>query len=91
LADAKHLLDHLCLKPLIEKTRFTLHHGGSKWEIDEFDGENRGLIVAEIELSDERQQFDKPDWVGQEVTADVRYYNSHLVRHPYSAWASPSE
>jgi adenylate cyclase len=56
------------------------------WEVDEFLGVNAGLVVAEIELDSEDQAFAKPDWIGQEVTADARYYNSSLVRHPFSSW-----
>jgi adenylate cyclase len=89
LADAEHLLNRLCIQPLIEKTRYTIQHSGWKWEIDEFAGENRGLIVAEIEIPDERQTFDKPGWAGEEVTHDRRYYNSQLVLHPYPEWAPP--
>lgn len=87
LADAQHLLEHLCIQPLIEKTRYMVCYGGWKWEIDEFDGENRGLTVAEIELPDERQPFPRPAWIAEEVTGDARYYNAHLVQHPYSSWA----
>jgi adenylate cyclase len=56
------------------------------WEVDEFLGANAGLVVAEIELQSEDQQFDKPDWIGEEVTDDLRYLNSSLIKHPYSAW-----
>lgn len=84
--DANALLDRLCRKPLIEKQRYKIEHGGCIWEVDEFFGENEGLIVAEIELENEDQPFDKPEWVGKEVTGDPRYFNANLIRHPYSAW-----
>jgi len=86
VADAEGMLDALCEKPLIEKTRHFVEHAGMTWEVDEFAGENAGLVVAEIELDSADQHIELPDWVGQEVTEDIRYYNSHLVRHPFSAW-----
>ena len=85
--DAETLLDQQCLKPLIEKTRYKLKQAGLTWEIDEFSGANKGLVVAEIELEREDQPFDKPAWLGQEVTADPRYYNANLVQHPFSEWS----
>ncbi len=85
LADAKQLLG-LCDGPLIEKYRRKISHEGMLWEVDEFLGENQGLVVAEIELESEAQTFAKPDWVGVEVTADARYYNSNLSVHPFSKW-----
>jgi len=84
--EANQILDQLCLKPLIEKIRHEIHMGGFVWEIDEFLGENAGLVVAEIELDDEDQGFPKPDWVGKEVTDDIRYLNANLVNNPYSKW-----
>lgn len=86
LADAQALLNELCEKPLIEKNRYKVDFGGFIWEIDEFFGENDGLIVAEIELESEDQTFDKPEWVGEEVTGDSRYFNSNLIKNPYSKW-----
>jgi len=86
LADAAELLDRLCDRPLVEKYRRRIEHGGFTWEVDEFLGENAGLVVAEIELPSEDAPFDKPGWVGQEVTDDKRYYNSNLIRSPYSTW-----
>ena len=86
VADAAELLDRLCEQPLIEKTRHRIEHAGHTWEVDEFQGENAGLVVAEIELGSEDEAFDKPDWIGQEVTGDPRYYNSSLIRQPYSKW-----
>jgi adenylate cyclase len=84
--DAQALLDGLCERPLIEKTRTRVTHDGMVWEIDEFGGDNLGLVVAEIELISEYQDFSKPDWVGEEVTADVRYFNSNLLKHPFTSW-----
>jgi adenylate cyclase len=84
--EAAELLDQLCQRPLIEKYRHRIEHLGHTWEVDEFLGENAGLVVAEIELADEAEAFDKPDWIGEEVTGDARYYNSSLIRTPYSLW-----
>jgi len=86
LEDAAELLDRLCERPLVEKYRRRIEHAGFTWEVDEFLGENAGLVVAEIELPAEDAVFDKPDWIGQEVTGDKRYYNSNLIRFPYSTW-----
>ena len=84
--DADELLNTLCEKPLIEKVRYKIEYGGLVWEVDEFFGENAGLIMAEVELESEDQPFDKPDWIGQEVTDDARYYNANLSQHPFTAW-----
>ncbi|BCL38411.1 CYTH domain-containing protein [Nostoc sp. MS1] len=86
LADAEEMLDTLCDRPLIEKTRYKIEWSGLVWEVDEFAGANQGLIIAEVELTDEAQQVEIPDWIGTEVTGDVRYYNSYLVKHPFSDW-----
>ena len=86
LSDADELLHELCVKPLIEKTRHFVIYEGYTWEIDEFYGDNAGLIVAEIELSEIGQTFEKPEWLGQEVTYDLRYYNNNLAIYPYSEW-----
>lgn len=86
LADANDMLDHLCEKPLIEKTRYAIPYQGHIWEVDEFHGENAGLIVAEVELEDESQEFRLPPWVGEEVSDDPRYYNANLVERPYTTW-----
>lgn len=86
LADAREMLEHVAQRPLIDKTRHHVVYGGLLWEIDEFHGENAGLLVAEIELASAEQAFDRPEWVGEEVSADPRYYNSNLSRHPYSQW-----
>jgi len=86
LQDAEALLNGLCERPLIEKTRYRVVHAGMTWEVDEFFGDNLGLVVAEIELSSEDQAFAKPDWAGEEVTHDSRYFNSSLQAHPYTQW-----
>jgi len=86
LQDANELLE-ICEKPLIEKTRYKVQKGGFVWEIDEFSGENQGLIVAEVELESEDQVFPKPDWVRAEVTGDPRYFNSNLIKNPYTNWS----
>jgi CYTH domain-containing protein len=84
--EADQLLDELCEKPLIEKNRHKIEHGGLVWEVDEFFGENEGLIVAEVELQSEDQFFEKPAWVGEEVTDDPRYFNANLIAHPFTKW-----
>jgi adenylate cyclase len=86
LADANEILDCLCERPLIEKIRYRIHLGDLTWEVDEFEGENHGLITAEIELRDENQAILLPAWIGREVTGDPRYFNSNLVVHPFSQW-----
>ncbi len=86
VADANEMLDQLCERPLIEKTRYRIQHDGLVWEIDEFEGENRGLITAEVELKDERQSVAVPAWVGEEVTGDPRYFNANLVATPFTKW-----
>jgi CYTH domain-containing protein len=86
LDDAREMLATLCLQPLIEKRRYRVRHGGLVWEVDEFCGDNAGLVVAEVELEHEDQHFDRPAWLGREVTDDPRYYNVNLVQHPYSTW-----
>lgn len=84
--DAQEMLDHVCEKPFIEKKRYTVKYKGMIWEVDEFFGENEGLIVAEVELENEDQLFPLPGWVGKEVTGDPRFYNVSLVRNPYAKW-----
>ncbi len=83
--DCNQLLD-LCEQPIIEKKRYVIEYEGLTWEVDEFNGENHGLIVAEVELSDENQTISLPDWIGEEVTGDPKYFNSNLVKLPYSKW-----
>jgi len=84
--DARLMLEALCIKPVIEKTRFTVEHMNHTWEIDVFSGDNEGLIVAEIELSSPDEAFEKPSWIGEEVSNDARYYNACLVNNPYKNW-----
>ncbi|BDI19057.1 CYTH domain-containing protein [Nostoc cf. commune SO-36] len=84
--DAQEMLETLCERPFIEKVRYKIEWRGLIWEIDEFDGVNKGLILAEVELSDENQQIELPTWIGQEVSDDARYFNSNLVKHPFSQW-----
>lgn len=86
VADCDAMLDALAEKPVIEKKRYKVPFAGLTWEIDEFSGDNAGLIVAEVELESEGQTFRKPEWAGEEVTADPRYFNSNLIKHPYSKW-----
>lgn len=84
--DAERMLDKLCVRPLIEKIRYFLTYEGYKWVVDEFLGVNEGLVTAEIELENEQQTFSKPDWIGNEITYDIRYFNSNLVENPYKSW-----
>jgi adenylate cyclase len=86
VGEAKEILESLCEKPFIEKTRFQVMHDGHEWEIDVFAGDNEGLIVAEIELNSTDEEFSRPDWVGEDVSDDPRYYNICLVTHPYKDW-----
>ncbi len=86
LDEAREMLDELCEKPAIKKHRYTVVRDGFKWEVDEFHGDNEGLVLGEIELEDEGQIFPKPDWVGEEVTGDPKYYNINLVKNPYKNW-----
>jgi len=83
--DAQQMLK-LCEQPPVEKNRFVIPLGEFEWEVDEFLGANAGLIVAEIELESSDQSFEKPDWIGEEVTDDARYLNSHLAKKPFSEW-----
>jgi CYTH domain-containing protein len=84
--DATVLLDSLCEQPLIDKHRHTETVGGKLWEIDVFHGDNEGLIVAEVELASEDEGFELPAWALAEVSSDPRYYNSNLLKSPYSKW-----
>lgn len=83
--DAENLL-LLCKGPLIEKKRYTLDVKGQTWEVDEFFGENAGLVLAEAELETEAQSLEIPDWIGEEVTQHKKYYNSRLSENPYKHW-----
>ncbi len=89
LAEAEELL-HLCETGIIDKIRFEVNVGNHTFEIDEFAGENEGLIMAEVELRYENEAFEKPDWLGVEVTGDVKYYNSCLSKNPYKNWGNES-
>jgi len=84
--EARQLLESLCPPPLIEKTRYRIEVQGSVWEVDEFSGVNQGLVVAEIELSREDEDFARPSWLGPEVSDDPRYLNANLARNPWSQW-----
>lgn len=86
LSDATEMLETLCDRPLIEKIRYKILWQDLLWEIDEFLGENQGLTVAEVELTDPEQPISLPDWIGKEVSADPRYFNSNLAKHPFQDW-----
>ena len=86
LADADEMLASVAEQPFIDKTRYKVKHGGHLWELDVFEGENLGLIVAEVELASEDESFEVPPWSGEEVSEDPRYYNVNLVKEPYSLW-----
>jgi adenylate cyclase len=83
--DAEKILSELCVGGL-DKIRHHVKYHGNTWEVDEFMGENAGLIVAEIELESEESHFERPDWLAEEVSHDARYYNVNLISHPYSEW-----
>jgi CYTH domain-containing protein len=84
--DAVVMLDELCIKPLVEKTRYRIPVDGLVWEVDDFAGDNAGLMIAEVELADASMQIKMPAWAGDEVSADPRYFNSNLASNPYSRW-----
>lgn len=85
-ADASYIMENLCIQPLIEKYRYRIEHLGIVWEVDEFLGQNRGLVIAEIELEHEDQPFSIPEWVDREVSGDSRYFNASLVLKPWNTW-----
>lgn len=87
LAEATEMLETLCEKPLIDKVRYLIQSDNHIWEIDVFSGDNEGLVVAEIELKDKNERFAKPNWLGDEVSDDKRYYNVCLVNHPFKDWS----
>ena len=87
LDDAEQLLSTLCDESVIEKTRYHVIYASHLWEIDIFEGENKGLEIAEIELKDIDESFALPDWIGPEVSDDERYYNIYLINTPYSMWS----
>ncbi|WP_013322321.1 CYTH domain-containing protein [Gloeothece verrucosa] len=84
--DALFMLENLCDHPLIEKTRYKIKQGELIWEVDEFMGDNQGLIIAEVELEQENQAVELPNWIGQEVTGNLQYHNSNLVKYPFKKW-----
>lgn len=86
LADALEMLDTICDHPLVEKRRHRIPFGDLLWEVDVFLGENQGLVTAEVELESEDQRFERPEWLGLEVSQDYRYSNSQLARNPYRSW-----
>lgn len=86
IEEAEIILTTLCQPSIIEKTRYLVSYANKQWEIDVFEGDNTGLIVAELELHDEAEQFERPSWLGQEVSDDPRYYNTCLSQHPYKDW-----
>jgi adenylate cyclase len=79
-------MNNLCNQPVISKTRYKISLGELIWEVDEFHGNNQGLILAEVELTSEDQEITIPDWIGAEVTSDRRYFNAYLAQHPYQEW-----
>jgi adenylate cyclase len=83
--DAREILDHLC-ESEIDKVRYRIPFSGHTWEVDQFSGDNEGLIVAEVELKSEKEAVDLPDWIDREVTGDPRYYNSNLSQKPFRTW-----
>jgi adenylate cyclase len=85
VADARELMEHR-EGAIISKTRHVVRNGGLSWEVDVFDGENSGLVIAEIELDRADQAIELPDWIDEEVTDDRRFYNAYLAKHPYSSW-----
>ena len=86
VADAELCLAELCADGVVSKTRYRIPHAGHVWEVDVFDGTNAGLVLAEIELTAADEEFERPPWVGKEVSGDPRYFNSQLAEHPFSLW-----
>lgn len=86
ISDAKYLLDNICIQPIIYKKRFRIPFEKLIWEVDIFEGENKGLILAEIELKSINQKIKLPDWIGKDVTHDRRFRNANLVKNPFSRW-----
>lgn len=84
--EAEHMLNDICEKPIISKNRYKIPMGNFVWEVDEFLGENKGLVIAEIELEHEGQDFPRPPWLGKEVSGDPKYYNARLIGFPFSKW-----
>ena len=86
LDEANEMLEKLCQKPIIDKTRYLIEYENHTWELDIFYGDNEGLVVAEVELSSEDENINLPIWIKEEVSHDERYYNSNLMKHPYKDW-----
>ena len=86
LQDATEMLDNLCTGSVIEKTRHLVEHGSHIWEVDVFEGDNAGLIVAEIELKNANESYQQPEWLGKEVTGDAKYFNAMLMKNPFKNW-----
>mgnify|MGYP001816915172 FL=1 len=84
--EALEIIEYVAIKPVVDKVRHEVVVGDHTWEIDVFSGDNQGLVVAEIELTSEDEVFEKPGWLGEEVSTDPRYYNMNLVMHPFSVW-----
>ena len=84
--DAKELLELFCKDSIVEKNRYLITYKSTVWEVDEFLGNNKGLVVAEVELKSEDQQYDSPNWIGKEISTDKKYYNYNLAHHPYKSW-----
>ena len=76
----------ICEPGVIDKTRYLVKVGNHSFEVDEFSGDNKGLVLAEVELASETEKFEKPDWIGEEVTGDTKYYNSMLMKNPFTKW-----
>lgn len=88
VAEAQDMIERLSPRPLIEKIRYTVDFMGINWAIDEFSGENKGLVMAEVELEKEYQAIELPGWVGREVSYDPKYWNMNLMKHPYGRWSA---
>ena len=88
LSEAIDMLQNICMRPFIEKTRYSLDFKGMVWVVDEFEGENKGLVIAEVELAQEHQVVELPPWTGREVSFDPKYLNMNLMKHPYGRWPS---
>ena len=87
LSDAQHMLQHYCDTGIVQKVRHYIHHEGMLWEIDEFKGDNQGLIMAEVELQSIDQQIKLPNWIIKEVSGDPRYFNAMLSKFPFKDWS----
>lgn len=85
LSEAEELL-RICEPGAIDKTRYQVPAGKHTFEVDEFHGDNQGLVVAELELGSEDEEFERPEWLGEELTGDIKYFNSMLIKHPYKSW-----